>query len=100
MPRERWTRLEKRRRARADIYPYLAGSANLSQLLPGWVHEGGTQAMVQRLRDSTARDRIRAEWQSTLVQQWDEVLVCWVRAGGDTSVVGKYVSEIAAERNT
>ena len=30
-------------RARADIYPYLAGSANLSQLLPGWAHEGGTQ---------------------------------------------------------
>ena len=35
---------------RADIYPYLAGSANLSQLLPGWAHEGGTQAMVERLR--------------------------------------------------
>src|SRR6185436_10706103 len=45
-----------------------------------------------------ARDRIRSEWQSTLVQQWDEVLVCWVRADGNTSVVGKYISEIATER--
>jgi N-acyl-D-aspartate/D-glutamate deacylase len=87
-------------RARADIYPYLAGSANLSQLLPGWVHEGGTQAMVERLRNSAERARIRAEWQTSLVQQWDEVLVCWVRAGGDASVVGRAIVDIAAERST
>ncbi len=85
-------------RARADLYPYLAGSANLSQLLPGWVHEGGTQAMVSRLRTPALRERIRVEWRSTLVQRWDDVLVSWVRAGGDTSVVGKRISEIAAER--
>jgi hypothetical protein len=28
-------------RARGHL-PYLAGSANLSQLLPAWAHEGGT----------------------------------------------------------
>jgi N-acyl-D-amino-acid deacylase len=83
---------------RADIYPYVAGSANLSQLLPAWAHEGGTQAMVDRLRDFAQRQRIRQEWQTTLVQRWDEILVCWVRAGGDSSVVGKYVADIAAER--
>lgn len=86
-------------RARADIYPYLAGSANLSQLLPNWAHEGGTRAMVERLRTPTDRERIRAEWQTTLVSQWDEVMVSWVRGDGDTSVVGKYVSDIAAERH-
>jgi N-acyl-D-amino-acid deacylase len=83
---------------RADIYPYIAGSANLSQLLPGWVHEGGTPAMLDRLRDETQRQKIRAEWRETLVQRWDEILVCWVRNGGDTSVVGKYISDVAAER--
>lgn len=86
-------------RVRADIYPYVAGSANLSQLLPGWVHEGGTAAMVARLRTPADRDRIRAEWRSSLAQQWSDILVCWVRQGGDQSVVGKRVSEIAAERN-
>ena len=86
-------------RVRADIYPYVAGSANLSQLLPGWVHEGGTAMMVERLRSTVDRERIRREWQTTLVQRWDEVLVCWVRDGGDQSVVGKRVSEIAAERH-
>jgi N-acyl-D-amino-acid deacylase len=87
-------------RIRADSYPYLAGSANLSQLLPGWAHEGGTMAMVERLHSSTERERIREEWQSTLVQRWEDVLICWVRPGGDASVVGKRVSEIAAERHT
>ena len=79
-------------RVRADIYPYVAGSANLSQLLPGWAHEGGTASMVERLRTPAERERIRREWQTTLVQRWDEILVCWVRPGGDTSVVGKLLA--------
>jgi len=87
-------------RLRADSYPYLAGSANLSQLLPGWAHEGGTAAMVLRLRTPADRERICQEWTTTLVQRWEDVLICWVRTGGDASVVGKRVSEIAAERGT
>ena len=35
----------------ADIYPYVAGSANLSQLLPEWAQDGGTPEIVQRLRN-------------------------------------------------
>jgi N-acyl-D-aspartate/D-glutamate deacylase len=87
-------------RVRADIYPYLAGSANLSQLLPVWAHEGGTPSMVERLRTPADRERIRRDWQTTLVQRWDEVMICWVRDGGNSSVVGKRVAEIAAERGT
>jgi N-acyl-D-amino-acid deacylase len=87
-------------RVRADIYPYVAGSANLSQLLPTWVHEGGTASMVDRLRTTADRDRIRREWHTTLVQRWDEVLICWVRGEGDASIVGKRVAEIAADRGT
>lgn len=83
---------------RADIYPYLAGSANLSQLLPVWAHEGGTAAMVERLRRPTTRQRIRREWRSTLALGWEEILVCWVRPGGDTGVVGRTVADIARER--
>ncbi|MCA1648496.1 MAG: amidohydrolase family protein, partial [Chloroflexi bacterium] len=32
--------------------------------------------------------------------RWDEVLICWVRADGDTAVVGKRIAEIAADRGT
>jgi N-acyl-D-amino-acid deacylase len=86
-------------RVRADSYPYLAGSANLSQLLPIWAHEGGTAAMVERLRSTADRERIVRDWQDSLVARWEDVLICWVRPAGDASVVGKRVSEIAAERH-
>ncbi|MBI2755630.1 MAG: D-aminoacylase [Chloroflexi bacterium] len=85
-------------RLRHDSYPYLAGSANLSQLLPGWAHEGGTAAMVERLRTPADRARITTEWQTLLAHGWDEILVCWVRPEGDARVVGKTIAEIATER--
>ena len=62
----------------ADIYPYLAGSANLSQLLPNWAQEGGSSAITQRLADPAVRQRIRAEWVPTLHLGWDEVFVSLV----------------------
>jgi len=62
----------------ADIYPYLAGSANLSQLLPGWAQEGGSLAITERLRDPAVRARIRHEWTTALHLGWDEVFVSLV----------------------
>lgn len=86
-------------RIKHDSYPYLAGSANLSQLLPSWVHEGGTAAMVARLRTAADRDRIRREWHTQLAQHWEDILVCWVPSDGDTGVVGKRIPAIAADRH-
>ena len=56
--------------------------------------------MVERLRTPADRERIRREWKDTLVQRWEDVLICWVRPGGDEGVVGKRISDIAAERHT
>ena len=36
-------------RVHQDAYPYAAGSTLLTQLLPPWVHDGGTDALVARL---------------------------------------------------
>lgn len=41
-----------------DLYPYTAGSANLSQLVPPWAHAEGPEAMLARLRDPAQRPRI------------------------------------------
>src|SRR5207237_9289595 len=45
----------------ADVYPYIASANRLSASLPDWVHEGGTDAMVARLRDPALRPRIAKE---------------------------------------
>ncbi|MBB5082115.1 N-acyl-D-amino-acid deacylase family protein [Nonomuraea endophytica] len=55
-----------------DVYPYLAGSANLSQLLPGWAHEGGRTQ--ERLAEPGARDRVLAGWEGRW-WDWPDILV-------------------------
>ena len=44
-----------------DQYPYTAGTNPLRNLLPVWVQDGGVEAMLQRLRDGEARERIRGD---------------------------------------
>jgi N-acyl-D-aspartate/D-glutamate deacylase len=58
-----------------DIYPYIAGSANLSQLLPDWAQAGGPSAIVARLASPTERARIHADWRDSLFFGWDEIEV-------------------------
>lgn len=46
----------------ADVYPWAASSNSLDASLPAWVREGGSAAMVARLRDPQARARARADF--------------------------------------
>ncbi len=78
-----------------DIYPYLAGSANLSQLLPGWAQEGGPDAVVERLGDPATRARIAEEWEATLHLRWDEVRVSLVDEDLRDMVLGRTIEEAA-----
>ena len=64
-----------------DQYPYTAGTNPLRNLLPVWVQEGGMEAMLRRLRDGEARERVRGEiLQNGLnnfgrVESWHAVLI-------------------------
>ncbi|MEV7418201.1 D-aminoacylase [Streptomyces sp. NPDC089919] len=42
-----------------DSYPYTPGCTTLAALLPSWAHEGGPAALLARLRDPAAAERIR-----------------------------------------
>ncbi|MDP3178768.1 MAG: D-aminoacylase [Spirochaetaceae bacterium] len=85
----------------ADQYPYIASSTGLSTVLPDWVHEGGTGALVGRLRDGAMRERIRAEiagsgpgWENPAMNnRWESIVIAF--CGSDPSLEGKSVSEIA-----
>jgi N-acyl-D-amino-acid deacylase len=58
-----------------DIYPYIAGSANLSQLLPAWAQAGGPAVIVERLSSAEERRKIREDWRDSLFFEWDEIEV-------------------------
>ena len=45
----------------ANVYPYRAGQNNLSSILPPWAHDGGSQALIGRLKDPALRARLESE---------------------------------------
>jgi N-acyl-D-aspartate/D-glutamate deacylase len=45
----------------ANVYPYTRGSNNLASIIPPRAHEGGTAAMLQRLKDPRQRSRLKKE---------------------------------------
>jgi len=45
----------------ADMYPYTAGGTALASSLPPWVAEGGTDKLLERLRDLKIRTEIKQE---------------------------------------
>jgi N-acyl-D-aspartate/D-glutamate deacylase len=45
----------------AHVYPYRAGQNNLSSIIPPWAHEGGSGALIGRLKDPALRPRLERE---------------------------------------
>jgi len=45
----------------ANVYPYRAGQNDLATIIPPWAHEGGSEALIQRLKDPALRPRIENE---------------------------------------
>lgn len=91
----------------ADIYPYIAGSTALSASLPPWALEGGTEKMLERLRDPAVRQRLKKEI-SEEQTAWENI---YLGSGGPEGVLvsavvnrelesfqGKRISEIAAQQ--
>lgn len=91
----------------ATAYPYPVAGTSLGASLPDWVHEGGERAMLRRLADPRQRARIRREierghdgWENFLRSAgFEGVTIADVKAGGDTSVIGLSLAEIARRQS-
>jgi N-acyl-D-amino-acid deacylase len=90
----------------ADSYAYTAWENSFSAFIPPWAHEGGTDALIRRLKDPATRARIHKDM-LTPSMEWDNE---WLEINGPqdiliTAVVnkelleyqGKRVSEIAQQ---
>jgi N-acyl-D-aspartate/D-glutamate deacylase len=90
----------------ATMYPYTAGGTGLAATLPLWVQEGGRERMLERLKDSATRAKARQEietkldgWENLLMAAtFDGIQIAGVPRDFDQSIIGKRISEIAAER--
>jgi N-acyl-D-amino-acid deacylase len=90
----------------ATMYPYTAGGTGLSATLPLWVQEGGRLKMIERLKDPAIRARARTEietkidgWENLLLgATFDGIQVASAPPEIDQSIIGKRITQIAAER--
>jgi dihydroorotase/N-acyl-D-amino-acid deacylase len=83
-----------------DCYPYIAGSTVMTQLLPQWALEGGTEALMARLADVGERERMEHEMLREIANTWAELLVSAVASERNAGTVGKTLEELAVQRGT
>ena len=74
-----------------DQYPYRAGATSLRTLLPPWVHDGGTEKLLERLRDPKLREKMRDDIENGLLG--------WENFAGELGWENIYVSSIKSEKN-
>jgi N-acyl-D-amino-acid deacylase len=88
----------------ANVYPYRAGQNNLSSIIPPWAHEGGSEAMIRRLKDPALRPRLEKEilsgipgsdWYNhyTATGGWEGMLLVTLRNPKHKQFEGKRLSE-------
>jgi N-acyl-D-aspartate/D-glutamate deacylase len=85
-----------------DSYPYDAGSNPLKNLLPPWVQAGGVEAMLGRLGEPAAREKIRADIAQAGLNNWGKI-PSWDAVTISISphlpqCAGKTIAALAAER--
>ncbi|PYP82071.1 MAG: hypothetical protein DMF61_27510, partial [Blastocatellia bacterium AA13] len=57
----------------ANMYPYVAGGTALASSLPPWVADGGTEKLLERLRQPQVRARIKQEISAGDHANWENL---------------------------
>ena len=91
-----------------DQYPYVAGSTMLGVILPPWVHDGGTDKLLQRLQSPELRQRMIDDiergipgWDNFVdFAGFDQIFVTSVKTAANQELVGKSLQQIAEIRCT
>jgi len=78
-----------------DVYPYIASSFGLVNMLPDWAHEGGPEKILDRLRSEQFRSNVRREMEqgSLASAHWDRTMIA--QCPKHTPYQGKFVSQLA-----
>lgn len=94
-------------RITADMYMYTAGGTALDASMPPWVHAGGPEAMVARLKDPAIRAKVLAAMREEHPKDWenlyrqsgaDGMLLLAVKQPALKPLIGKTITEIAKMR--
>lgn len=64
-----------------NVYPYTRGNNDLVSIIPPWAHEGGRQALLQRLKHPAVRERIKKDIKNGIEGWYNH----YTAVGGDWS---------------
>ncbi len=83
-----------------DVYPYVAYATGLSNMFPVWAREGGTDALLARLKDPAQGERIKAQVLDKVDQlgNWDAVQISNTGSDSLAWARGKKLGRLATER--
>ena len=95
-------------RITADMYMYTAGGTALDASLPPWVHDGGPEAMVKRLKDPATRAKVIAamneahpkDWENLFQSGADNIRLLAFSSAKLKPLIGKTLAQIAKMRGT
>ncbi|MEM3404078.1 MAG: D-aminoacylase [Nitrososphaeria archaeon] len=86
-----------------DQYPYEAGMTSLATLLPPWVHEGGIDQLLERIKRLEDRVKIRDDiekdttgWENIINENgWENIYISNVKTEKNKDLQGKNIQEAA-----
>jgi N-acyl-D-amino-acid deacylase len=94
-------------RITADMYMYTAGGTSVDASLPPWVHDGGPEKMIARLKDPAVRAKVIAAMREDHPKDWENLyrqagaegmLLLEVKHAELKPLIGKTIAEIAKAR--
>jgi N-acyl-D-amino-acid deacylase len=94
--------------ATCDVFPYSASSTQLDICLPPWVREGGTEKMLERIKDHATRAQVRREMQSNKMQGfwasplkvigWERIVIAEANHQQNSGLEGMDIAAISESR--
>ena len=93
----------------ADMYLYPAGGTGLNACIPPWAHDGGSEALLARLKNPETRARIihdmetdSHDWENMWleVESPEKILLAGFKTESLKPLTGKTLAQVAAERGT
>ncbi len=92
----------------ADMYTYPYGGTGLTSCIPVWAHDGGFPKLIERLKDSQIRQKIKAEmalpsdeWENMFYENGaDGILLAGFARPELRHYQGKTLRQVMAERGT
>jgi len=92
----------------ADMYTYPYSGTGLASCIPSWAHDGGFEKLIDRLKDSETREKIKSEmhlpsdeWENMFYENGaDGILLAGFAKHELRKYQGKTLREIMKERGT